>query len=71
MTEKSGAPQVITAGVYHLNIDCPECKLTVMFPIELRGRLTVDPDGARLAAKMSSKTTDHKCGVPDNVEPMF
>ena len=66
----SDCPQ-LAAGPYSLQVPCPECGLVASFPVVLAGRLTVDPDGAKLRPTLTSKAADHKCATTNTSEPLF
>ena len=53
---------VIACGLYLLNLQCPDCGGVVEVSIYLDTRRTRDAGGVQLAAKASSKATDHQCG---------
>jgi len=57
--------QELKQGAYTLLADCPECGLTVHFPVELSARLTVDDQGSSLRPLLRVKSKDHACGNPD------
>jgi hypothetical protein len=52
---------VIGCGLYHLNLQCPECGVVVEIPVVLDTRLTMDSAGAKLAGKLNGKPIDHVC----------
>lgn len=54
--------EVSTPATVYLSTACPECGLARVIPVSLRGQLTVDDDGAELAAKAKSKPVPHICG---------
>lgn len=70
MTASSDCPQ-LAAGPYSLQVPCPECGLVASFPVVLAGRLTVDPDGAKLRPTLTSKAADHKCASANPTAPLF
>lgn len=61
---------VIDEGTYHLNVVCPDCDQTVMFPIELIAERKSRRDGAKLRPMISAKSAEHKCGG-ETQPPMF
>lgn len=66
----SDSPQ-LNAGTYTLRVECPECRQTVEFPVELACRLTVDDEGSSLRPVLRAKKADHKCAAPGGAEPLF
>ena len=61
--------EVSTPATVYLSTACPECGLARVIPVSLRGQLTVDDDGAELAAKAKSKPVPHICGQLALPEP--
>jgi len=66
-----GVTAQITAGNYALNSDCPECGARVIFPVEIKTRLTVTGDeGGKLRPVFSTKAVVHECGTTGQA-PLF
>lgn len=60
----------IDQGDYLLKIACPECQREVLAPIALGSVLTVNTEGGKLRATISTKRIEHSCSG-EQVVPLF
>jgi hypothetical protein len=60
----------LKAGEYVLLLPCPDCAMTVHFPIDLSGRLVVDKNGSSLRPVLTAKSRDHACGADPEQLPL-
>jgi len=65
-------PNTVEEGSWDFQAHCPECQASVVIPITLGSRLTVDNEGGVLRMKVTQQPQDHSClqpALPDPDEP--